>query len=337
MSDYGSIKAGEVVYPLPTANGIGGLGASLLRDADPSIYFTLEFFTAVLQRHVGPRLMTEAIAAGATMIQGAVGDVIPFDPEPYLLERHTNFPLLAAVRKSVKFEDIGGQSHSVSDVEVVYTLPPLQAGEAERLIPILKMVVDVLHQRTAQGMDPAYRPTGGTLGQSAWNIAGVAVAEVRGASIGSLEASDEVFFPSVVVQLELKERTAAHLGDFEDWNGANVHEDIASPDGIEPTYADLVEVSVNPAPTLASLLPVTGSKAGGTAVTLTGTGFVVGTTPIVLFGGQRALNVVVASTTSITCVTPDHSAYPTALVDVEVINIDGQSDSLVAGFTFTSP
>lgn len=338
MTDYGSFLGGAVTYPLPTANGIGGVGASFLRDADPAIFYVLEFYTAVIQRHVGPRLLAEAIAAGMTGIGDAVGDVIPFDPEPYLTERHTGFPLLSAARRSIKFEDVGGQRHGVSEVEVSYVLPPLQAGEAERLYPALKAVVDVIDNRTEQGSDPLYTPTGGSLGQSPWEFGGVATAEIKGATIGSLEASDDVFFPAVILQLEIREKSALNIEDLEPFEGANVQEDLAYTDGIEPTIVEVVEFETHhPGPGLVSAAPNSGSKAGGTSVTLTGTGFRVGTTPTVHFGGVAATNVVVASATSLTCVTSEHAAYTTAIVDVVVTNIDGQADTLVAGFTYTSP
>lgn len=334
MTDYSSIQSGATVYPLPTANGIGGVGASLLRDADPACFFLLEFFTAVLQRHIGPRLIAEAIKCGAPVSE-AVADVIPFDPEPYLTERHTSFPLLSAQRRSLAYEDIGGQVHSVSSFEVVYTLPPTLAGERENLNPILKAVVDVLSNRTTQGMDPLYQPAGGTLGQSPWELSGISSAEVKGATFGSLEGSDDVFFPAVVLQVELKEKNAGYLGDFENWEGGNADLDIADP--IEDTVEDVVQVYTYPAPTLTVASPNSGSKAGGTSVTLTGTNFRTGTTPRVYFGGVAATSVVVASATSVTCVTPAHTSYPSDLVDVVLTAEDGQSAELVAGFTYTTP
>jgi hypothetical protein len=338
MPDYSSFLAGAVTYPLPVANGIGGVGASLLRDGDPNVFYVLEFFTAVLQRHIGPKFQAEAITAGATQIQNAVGDVIPFDPEPYLLSRHTRFPLLSASRKSMKFDDSLGKRLSISDIEITYCLPPVTATEAERLTPILKSVVDVIDNRTELGLDPLYTPTGSTLGANVWELAGVARAEVKNATFGSLEASDDVFFPCVVITLELAEQAATSLTELEPFTGANVHEDLAHPDGTETTILDVVAFNTyHPGPAITSLLPVTGTKAGGTAVTITGTGFIVGTTPTVIFGGQLATNVVVVSATSVTCVTPNHTAYDSALVDVEVFNTDGQSDTLVAGYTFTTP
>lgn len=85
-------------------------------------------------------------------------------------------------------------------------------------------------------------------------------------------------------------------------------------------------------PTLTSIDPTSGSTEGGTAVTLTGTDFVEGAT--VTFGGQAATDVIVASDTSITCVTPAHAA---GAVDVVVTNDDEQSDTLEGAYTYVEP
>ena len=84
-------------------------------------------------------------------------------------------------------------------------------------------------------------------------------------------------------------------------------------------------------PTLAGVDPATGTTAGGTSVTLTGTKFVSGTT--VDFGGAAAINVVIVSTTSLTCDTPLHAA---GQVTVTVTTSSG-SASLTNGFTFVDP
>ena len=84
-----------------------------------------------------------------------------------------------------------------------------------------------------------------------------------------------------------------------------------------------------PALTAASVFPTSGSTSGGTAVTITGTGFVSGAT--VTFGGVTATNVKVASSTSITAITPAHTADK---VHVVVTNASGQSATLRDGYTY---
>ena len=82
-------------------------------------------------------------------------------------------------------------------------------------------------------------------------------------------------------------------------------------------------------PTITSLDVSSGTTAGGTAITITGTGFKNGCT--VTFGGDAATSIVVASSTSITCVTPAHSA---GAVDVVITNTDGKSVTSSGGYTY---
>ena len=76
-------------------------------------------------------------------------------------------------------------------------------------------------------------------------------------------------------------------------------------------------------PTLDPTSPVTPtsvSDAGGDSVTITGTNFAPGAT--VLFGTISGVNCTVASSTSITCLSPAHAD---GAVDITVTNVDGQS------------
>lgn len=336
MTDYASFKYGAVQFPLPVGDGIGGVGASLLRDADPALFYLLEFYAAVIRRHVGGRLLAEVAAGSIEQITKAVAETLPLNPEHFLVENQLNFPLLAAYRKGSKFQDIGGQKHSVDELDVSYVLPPLQAGEAERLLPILKAVASILDNRTEQGMDPLYTPTGSTAGALVWGLAGVTSAEVKGVTYGGYSPTDELFFPAVVLHVELKERSDVAVTEFESFNGADVSLDLEDPVQ-ETVITDFVQFATGPAPTVTVASPNNGSKTGGTTVTLTGTGFVPGTTPDVTFGGLAATSVTVLSTTALQCVTPSHEAFATFIADVVVTNLDGQSYELTAGYTFTTP
>lgn len=88
-----------------------------------------------------------------------------------------------------------------------------------------------------------------------------------------------------------------------------------------------------PAPTIASsggVNPTGGSDTGGQGVTITGTNFAPGAT--VSFGGVSAVNCMVASSTTINCLTPSHNSGG---ADVIVTNVDGQSADDADAFEFT--
>ncbi len=84
-------------------------------------------------------------------------------------------------------------------------------------------------------------------------------------------------------------------------------------------------------PTLLSIVPASGPTAGGTTVTLTGTNFATGVT--VTMGGIAA-SVTGSTSTSISVVTPVHSA---GAVDVVVTNPDGLSALSAPLFLFIAP
>lgn len=89
----------------------------------------------------------------------------------------------------------------------------------------------------------------------------------------------------------------------------------------------------NPAPTVTGVEPLTGSVDGGETIGISGTGFLDGAT--VVIDGEAATNVVVNSPTSITCRTPAHNGP--GIVDVEVVNFDGQRGAATAAFTYFVP
>jgi hypothetical protein len=78
-----------------------------------------------------------------------------------------------------------------------------------------------------------------------------------------------------------------------------------------------------------SISPTSGRAAGGTSVKIAGTGFQSGAT--VTFGGNAATNVTIVSSNSITATTPPHA---TGTVNVTVTNPNGQSATLVSGYTY---
>ena len=78
-----------------------------------------------------------------------------------------------------------------------------------------------------------------------------------------------------------------------------------------------------------SISPTSGRTTGGTKVTITGSGFQSGAA--VSFGGSAATNVKAVSTTSVTATTPPHAA---GTVSVTVTNPNGQTATLVNGYTF---
>lgn len=87
-----------------------------------------------------------------------------------------------------------------------------------------------------------------------------------------------------------------------------------------------------PPPTISSISPNGGPLSGGTTVTITGNNFISGTTFAI--GGVTCSSPVFVSSTTMTCVTGARTA---ATVNVVATLTDGQTGTLVSGFTYRNP
>jgi len=94
---------------------------------------------------------------------------------------------------------------------------------------------------------------------------------------------------------------------------------------------------VSTGPTLSALDVLGGTSLGGTPVTLTGSNFLASGagTPVVRFAGVDASNVVVVNGMTLTCLTPPGA--PNQLVDVAVVNNNGQSNLATTYFYNPTP
>ncbi len=334
MTDFDRFRRGNVSLPLGTSSSY-----SLLRDADPAIFYALEFYAVVLDNYLGDRLAEAASAANAEQIASAVAETLPCNPEPWLQDAHIKFPLLSLYRKSSTYRYVGHRKTGVQELELAYVLPPMRASEAEQLLPILHAVEAIVDHCTEQGFDPSYTPTSpdGTAGEVVWSAsrAGLVRVEVMSSTTGAYTPAADLFFPAVILTLQMQEQANPVVSALDAFEGADVTQDLVA-EGT--TYANFVVTSTPAPPVIESLDEDEGSKAGGDAVEITGSGFVVGRTYRVLIGDADADSVLVTSATTIECLTPQHAAYPTFEADVYVIDQDGQvSNTLAAAFTFTTP
>lgn len=324
MADYDASQLAGVELPLvePATN-------TLLRDADPTVYFALEFFAAVIERAIGDRLVTAAAEASVPRVTQAVAYKVPMDPGPYLTEQQFKFPLLAVYRKNETYrERTAVFQQDIAELEVAYVLPPLNGAQTERIGPVLRAVAAALFTATEQGFDSDYESGALVWGSDYANVEEIGF--TRG-EYGSFPTLKDLAFPAWVGTLRVKERTFAVDSQFDTFAGLDLAVDVRA--GDDTTVSDLVTDKTQGAPTLTSLSVATGTPAGGTSVTLTGTGFY--GPAEVYFGAIAAINVTVVSATSITCATSAHAAYPTSVVDVVVINADGQESNTLSGaFTF---
>lgn len=113
-------------------------------------------------------------------------------------------------------------------------------------------------------------------------------------------------------------------------DGTQNYVDYGAGGGSDTIYYTVVNAPFNlPAPTIDVVYPSSGPVNGGTSISVYGSNFSAGAT--VKIGGINCTNVVVVNSTKITCKTPPNSQGPK---DVVVTNLNGQSGTLVNGFTY---
>src|SRR5579864_2773715 len=319
--DYGVHKVANTTLPLVSPGT-----QSLLQDADPALFWMLDFWASILATYIGTRLVSAAGAMAAPLspvITQAVMQRYPWDPSDFLQDGQFQFPLLAAWRQQSDATQLTAAcEHDKSVFGGAYILPPLNAGQMESLSPILSAAWKTIRKLTTQGFDPSYFPGGASSATPGpWSVAYAGIEEIglRRVRWGRLQNTGTLIFPGVSWELDCYERDMyAETGIADKFAGADVEEDLAADD--QTVVPNLINISTQQAPTVASLSVTAGPIAGGTSTNLTGTLFLAGAK--VYFGNidqaHQATGVVVNSATSITCVSPAVSGAGT--VPVTVVN-----------------
>jgi hypothetical protein len=194
----GTFNYGGLSFPLATPSA-----TTLLQDADPAIFWALDYFSTMLATHIGARLVAESTACGATDITAAVRSTVPYDPAPLLTTQQLKLPMLAVYRIRDRYQRItSAWSHEEATWGVTYVLPPLRDDQVERLWPILHAAAIVIHNRTEQGHDPAYRSNA-----LVWaDLARVERIGVTGGSFGRYDVTDQLYMPAWTGEIVCRER-----------------------------------------------------------------------------------------------------------------------------------
>jgi hypothetical protein len=246
-----TIRQGGVVLPL-----VASTGNTLLQDADPALFYALAFVRFLIEHHVGARLVSEATICGAP-IAAAVANSIPFDPSPYLTEDQLRFPLLAVYRQSsesVSRSEMWTQSNGT--LAINYVLPPLTAGQAERLLPVFHACSAMLARALQLGANAGYTPPGGAAGDPVWKLASIEKVELGAEKYGVWSDGGDLVFHTWSAELRISERTAYSFSatgdplatatqDFQPLADIEIHEDILDTE-TGATVADIVVIRTVP-------------------------------------------------------------------------------------------
>lgn len=232
--ERGTFQWGGTVFPVAT-----GTGNSALQDLDPAIFYALDFWSTVLQAHLGARWQVEATNQNRADIAAAiVQDKKPYDPADYLNETQVKFPLLAVYRVSSKDRELTAVwEHTESVWNVDYVLPPMTAGELENIGPFLFAVFRVLVQRTTNGADPSYQSNAQVWSAS---FAGIEEVAFESCEVGNWKSAAGLTFPTMHAVFRCVERQKVPAGAFDPLNGTDISENLVSSDGT--TITNVVQI-----------------------------------------------------------------------------------------------
>lgn len=239
MADYEKFRWGGVTFPLTASTS-----QSLLRDADPALYWALDFWKSMITTHVGARLLAELATMQGVPIAAAVADTAHFDPGPYLVDHSEfKFPLLAAYRVEDVFRDrTVTWEDTESQWELVYITPALNWVTARRLTPLFRAIGLVVANRTHQGFDPTYQ--GGALvwGPAYANLEKITVQKARH---GVFPDGQGVVYHCLTMTVSVREIVSAAPGDLSPLEGIDTNAQVK--DG-STTVDAVVETDTNHPP-----------------------------------------------------------------------------------------
>ncbi len=236
--DYNTFRWGGTTFPLTAA-----VTNSLLKDADPAIYWALLYWTSVLTTHMQERLLAEVALIQGVPITAAVKSTVHFDPGSYLLDHpEIRFPLLAAYRVEGTIVDhTTAWEREDSEWDVAYVLPVLSWQAVEKIDAIFRAVLKIIVNRSHQGFDPAYENGAQVWGTSYANIQSISFKRWR---VGRYEDGAGLAYRGLIMRAVVSERVVPDPDDLVLLDGVDTDQSIV--DGT--TLESVVEFSTDVEP-----------------------------------------------------------------------------------------
>lgn len=244
MVDYAQWGHGGATYPLTASTS-----NSLLRDADPALFFALDFWGWAIGHALNARVAAMVATMTRPPLASALAESVPYDIADYLTTKQFKFPLLAVWRDDDKMRDLtAARRTNACNVSLAYVLPALDAAQAEQLLPLRRAVVATIDKLTRQGWHPSYTPPGDALGGVVWgeDNANIQAVDIVAAEYGYLPALDktDVKFPAVLIQAVIHERDEVVAGALEAFAGADVNIDVRD-EATSTTVSNVVQAKTD--------------------------------------------------------------------------------------------
>lgn len=264
MSEGGAFAQGSAQFPLTS-----DVTNTLLRDADPALYYTIEYFKSVLTTYLNDRFVQEITRASVTTMSSIVQTTTHFDPALYLPQFLQSFPLLAVFRQSSKYSrKTHSWMHIDSQWAVYLILAPLkQWVQPQALHPIFHAAESVLVDRIENMFDPSF-----TGGAEVWKLAGVEEISLTDSKFGMYTGfkDSQLSFPSWMGTLSVKERQMPVLSQYQALTGLDTQIDADSPN--DPPVENFIDEEID-FTTPATIANVAGFYQGDAGLTYPADGY----------------------------------------------------------------
>lgn len=233
MTQYSGFQVGNFVGPV-TASTVN----PLLRDADPAIYYTLDYLQTMIQTYLGARFDAEMTRVGLTQHVGkASTTALPYDPIPFLQSSGVQPPFLALYPQMDRPEERTRHWYQLVETwTLLWVLPALDSAQFAQLYSLLRAAGKIIVDRVENTLDPVWNN-----GTPFAELGGIAEIQLDQLGYGSIEGLDtNLFFPALSATFTVKERRMTTPG-LEDLEGTDVTVSLKDEDG----DVDLVELEVS--------------------------------------------------------------------------------------------
>ncbi len=245
MPDYDRFRIGGTFFPLGTTD-------SLLKTADPAVYYALDFFKSVITTYCDDAFRAWAAVAGLSDLTAAgsvVRAVAPLDIGPDLQNSQlwSKLPVLALYRDRARYNQKSVARYEQTDRWILdYILPPLSAGQLEVVIPILTAIDKVVLDRSVLGHDPYYADDLKVFGSDgcASGVSSIKLVERARPLITTRDGAVQTVFRMTTLGFDVVETKIWTSEGLEQLAGVDAGISVAPNDGSDPVPFTDVTVTV---------------------------------------------------------------------------------------------
>lgn len=240
MTTPAFFKFGGIEYPLA---GVVST-SSLLDFCDPAVKAAGAFFSSVIGTYLGTAMTLVAANCGADIVSN-VQQFLPYDPALVAKYVQGDYPQLAVWRKTAAHNDRTlSWEHEVSKWGIAYILPPLDAGQLERIQPVLHSVCQIVQHSIRARSDAAYLADADVWASVGIEKFALLSSEFAGFAIGG--DAGGLYFPAWQGELEVSEKFNPTAGGTNPYTGDDAMVSDESAQEGNPVEVVPLDIEVTP-------------------------------------------------------------------------------------------